>query len=110
MNLIQVSGWWLFAATTLFGQNPASPVITVRKGTAVMVRGSGGSFQVAVLELGTGSARVIAENGQNPVWGPDSRYLLFARSSGLYMLDTLGNRETRIVGDLGRTSEPTWSH
>jgi peptidoglycan-associated lipoprotein len=24
------------------------------------------------------------------------------------MLDTVGNRETRVVGDLGRTSEPTW--
>lgn len=71
---------------------------------------SGGSFQVAVLELDAGSAHLVADDGQNPVWGPDSRHLLFARSSGLYMLDTVGNRENRIVGDLGRTSEPTWSH
>jgi TolB protein len=79
------------------------------KRVAFNVRG-GGAFQVAVLELDAGSARVVAGDGQNPVWGPDSRHLLFARSSGLYMLDTLGNRETRIVGDLGRTSEPAWSH
>jgi TolB protein len=69
---------------------------------------SGGSFQVAQLDLNAGSAKEFAE-GENPVWGPDSRHLLFSRGSGLYMFDTVGSRETRVIGDLGRISEPTWS-
>ena len=70
---------------------------------------TGGSFQVAILELGSGPARTVVSDGENPVWGPDSRHLLFARGSGLYMYDTVSNRETRLVGDLGKISEPTWT-
>jgi TolB protein len=79
------------------------------KRVAFNVRG-GGSFQVAVLELDSRAARVVGGEGENPVWGPDSRHLLFSRGSGLYIFDTVSNRETRIVGNLGRVSEPTWSH
>jgi TolB protein len=70
---------------------------------------SGGGFAVAVLELGGGSARIVAEDGDRPVWGPDSRHVLFARGGCLYLLDTATGREARILGDLGRASEPTWS-
>lgn len=70
---------------------------------------SGGNFQVAVLDLDGGSSRVVANDGERPVWGPDSRHVLFARGSGLFMIDTVTGREARIVGDLGRVSEPTWS-
>jgi TolB protein len=69
---------------------------------------SGGSFQVGVLELDNGSTRIIANDGERPVWGPDSRHVLFARGSGLFVIDSVSGRETRIVGDLGRVSEPTW--
>lgn len=72
------------------------------------VRG-GGTFQIAVLDLNSGTARVVVSDGEDPVWGPDSRHILFARDTGLYMVDTVTGREARIVGDLGRVSEPTWS-
>jgi len=70
---------------------------------------SGGAFQVAVLDIDGGSTRVIANDGERPVWGPDSRHVLFARGGGLIMIDSVSGREARIVGDLGRVSEPTWS-
>jgi Tol biopolymer transport system component len=52
---------------------------------------------------------VAVGDGQSPVWGPDSRHIIFSRGTGLYMFDTVTGRETRLVGDLGRISEPTWS-
>ncbi|MGA8658527.1 MAG: hypothetical protein WB586_20500 [Chthoniobacterales bacterium] len=70
---------------------------------------SSGTFQVAVLDLNSGTARVVVSDGEDPIWGPDSRHILFARDGGLYMFDTVTGREARIVGDLGRVSEPTWS-
>jgi TolB protein len=70
---------------------------------------SGGGFQVAILELDSGSTHVAVGDGQSPVWGPDSRHIIFSRGTGLYMFDTVTARETRLVGDLGRISEPTWS-
>ena len=70
---------------------------------------SGGGFQVAILELDSGSTNVAVGDGQSPVWGPDSRHIIFSRGTGLYMFDTVTGRETRLVGDLGRISEPTWS-
>lgn len=71
---------------------------------------SGGSFEVAVTDLESGATRIVSGDGERPVWGPDSRHVLFARSSGLFMIDTVSSKEARIVGDLGRISEPTWSH
>jgi TolB protein len=70
---------------------------------------SGGTFQVGVLDLDSGSTRIIANDGERPVWGPDSRHVLFARGSGVFVIDSVSGRETRIVSDLGRVSEPTWS-
>ncbi len=71
---------------------------------------SGGGFQVAILDLDSGSTRVVVADGGNPVWGPDSRHLIFSRGTGLYLFDTVTGRETRLVSDLGQISEPTWSH
>lgn len=70
---------------------------------------SGGGFQVAILDLDSGSTHVAVAEGENPVWGPDSRHIIFSRETGLYIFDTVTGRETRLVGDLGRISEPTWS-
>ena len=71
---------------------------------------SGGSFQVATTDLDSGSSKIVSSDGERPVWGPDSRHILFARSSGLFMIDTVSGKESRVVGDLGSISEPTWSH
>jgi TolB protein len=70
---------------------------------------SGGGFQVAILELDAGSTHVAVADGGNPVWGPDSRHIIFSRGNGLYLFDTVTGRETRLVSDLGQISEPTWS-
>jgi TolB protein len=74
---------------------------------AFNVRGGSG-FQVAVLDLESGSTRILAD-GEDPVWGANSRHLILARAGGLYLLDSVSGREVRIVSDLGKISEPTWS-
>lgn len=68
----------------------------------------GGSFQVAILDLQSGSARVVA-SGENPVWGADSRHILFAEGGALYLLDAQTGRKAKILDGLGKITEPTWS-
>jgi TolB protein len=70
---------------------------------------SGGGFQIATMDLDSGVTRIAIEEGENPCWGPDSRHIVFARGSGLYLFDAVTGKETRLVGDLGKISEPTWS-
>ena len=70
---------------------------------------SGGGFQIAILDLDSGSTHTAIGDGQGPAWGPDSRHIIFSRGAGLYMFDSVTGRETHLVGDLGRISEPTWS-
>ena len=77
------------------------------KKVAFTVR-SGGGFSVAVMELGAGGARVLA-SGQNPVWGRNSRHLIYSSGSNLNLLDVQSGRTTTIVSGLGKVSEPTWS-
>jgi TolB protein len=71
---------------------------------------SGGGFQVAILDLDSGSTHGSVAEGLNPVWGPDSRHIIFSRGTGLYLFDTVTGRETRLLSDLGQISEPSWSH
>jgi TolB protein len=70
---------------------------------------TGGGFQIATMDLDSGVTRIAIEEGENPCWGPDSRHIVFARGSGLYLFDAVTGKETRLVGDLGKISEPTWS-
>jgi TolB protein len=70
---------------------------------------NGGGFQIAILDLDSGSTHVAVADGLNPVWGPDSRHIIFSRGTGLYLFDTVTGHETRLVSDLGQISEPTWS-
>jgi TolB protein len=74
---------------------------------AYTVRG-GGSFQVAVMNLDGGGNRIIGE-GQDPVWGADSRHLIFASGGSLVMLDAQTGQRTTLVSGLGKASEPSWS-
>ena len=69
---------------------------------------SGGAFAVAVLDLGSGSARIVAQ-GENPVWGPDSRHLLFSTHNALVLFDVPSGKSIPVVSRLGEVTEPTWS-
>ena len=70
-----------------------------------------GGFNVAIKDLRSGATSVAASGGVNPVWGPNSRHLIYATSSGssLLLLDTQTGRSFPIITGLGRVSEPTWS-
>lgn len=68
----------------------------------------GGAFQVAVLDLQGGSARIVA-SGENPVWGADSRHILYAEGGALYLLDAQTGRKVKVLDGLGKITEPTWS-
>jgi len=76
------------------------------KKVAFNVRESG-SFQVAILDLG-GGTRIVGE-GQDPVWGADSRHLIFAQGGSLILLDAQTGQRNTLASGLGKISEPTWS-
>jgi len=69
---------------------------------------SGGGFSIAVKNLQTGATQVLA-NGENPVWGANSRHVIYSAGDRLILLDTQTGRPTPIVTGLGKVSEPTWS-
>jgi TolB protein len=94
--------------STGFGYNTQPNWSPDGKRVAFNVR-SGGGFQIATMDLDSGTIRIVVDEGENPCWGPDSRHIIFARGSGLYLFDTVTGKETRLLGDLGRISEPTWS-
>ncbi|HEY3662199.1 MAG TPA: hypothetical protein VGL24_03515 [Chthoniobacterales bacterium] len=69
---------------------------------------SGGEFQIAILDLAGGATRTVA-TGQDPVWGADSRHVIFTEGGALYMLDTVNSRKSKILDGLGKITEPSWS-
>lgn len=73
------------------------------------VRGGGG-FDAAVLELGSGSARVVVSaNAEDPVWGADSRHILYTDGTALNVYDVPTGKKVRIIGGMGKISEPAWT-
>ena len=69
---------------------------------------SGGGFAVAVMDLNGGGARIVAQ-GENPVWGADSRHLVYSTGSAISLLDVPTGKSTPVVSGLGKVTEPTWS-
>jgi TolB protein len=67
-----------------------------------------GDFQIAMLDLAGGGARILA-SGENPIWGADSRHIIFTQGGALYMLDTVNSRKNKILDGLGKITEPSWS-
>jgi TolB protein len=104
---VSASGGSPVRLATGFGYNTAPSWSPDGKRVAFNAR-SGGSFSVAILDLQGGSVRTVAD-GEGPVWGADSRHLVFASGSSLVMLDTQTGTRTTIVSGAGKISEPTWS-
>src|SRR6266404_1733431 len=77
------------------------------KKVAFNVRGGGG-FEIAIVDLSGGGNRIVAA-GENPVWGADSRHIIFTEGSNLYLLDTVSSRKNKILEGLGKITEPSWS-
>lgn len=77
-------------------------------GKKVAFNTRGGGFQVTILDLASGGTRTVGE-GQDPVWGANSRHLVFASGGALVLLDTLTGQRTTLASGLGKISEPTWS-
>ena len=69
---------------------------------------SGGGFAIAVMDLDGGVARIVAQ-GENPVWGADSRHLAYSTGGTISLLDVPTGKSTPVVSSLGKVSEPTWS-
>jgi TolB protein len=69
---------------------------------------SGGEFQVALVDAGGGSSRVVS-SGENPVWGADSRHIIFTQGGALYMLAKVTAHKNKILDGLGKITEPSWS-
>ena len=47
--------------------------------------------------------------GNNPVWGADSRHIVYTTGPELRMLDTFSNQSLVLIGGRGRISEPSWT-
>ncbi|MEO6872359.1 MAG: DPP IV N-terminal domain-containing protein [Chthoniobacterales bacterium] len=69
---------------------------------------SGGEFQVVVMDLNGGNKRIVG-TGEDPAWGPDSRHLIYSDGGTLYMVDTVNSQKTKVLGGLGKITEPSWS-
>ena len=69
---------------------------------------SGGGFSVAVLDLSNGGTRIVTQ-GENPVWGADSRHLIYSTGSTISLLDVPTGKSIPVVSGLGKVTEPTWS-
>ncbi len=69
---------------------------------------SGGGFAIAVMDLNGGGARIVAQ-GENPVWGGDSRHLVYSTGSTISLLDVPTGKSTPVVTGLGKVTEPSWS-
>lgn len=67
-----------------------------------------GGFSIAVLDLASGAVRLVA-SGEDPVWGADSRHVIYSNGSTLTLLDTVKGRPVPVISGLGKVTEPTWS-
>ncbi|HEY5753061.1 MAG TPA: hypothetical protein VIT21_07930 [Chthoniobacterales bacterium] len=79
------------------------------KKIAFNIRGGSG-FQIGIVSPNGSGNRVLSTgNAEDPVWGRDSRHILYASGSALYILDAQSGRQNKVVSGLGKISEPTWS-
>jgi len=70
---------------------------------------SGGGFAVAIMDLSNGGGARIVAQGENPVWGADSRHIIYSTGSTISLLDVPTGKSTPVVSGLGKVTEPSWS-
>jgi len=68
-----------------------------------------GGFSIAVKDLQGGNTQLLA-SGEDPVFGVDSRHVIFSNGTSLVLLDVQNGRQVPVVTGLGKVTEPTWSH
>jgi TolB protein len=69
---------------------------------------SGGGFSIAVMDLNGGGSRIVAQ-GENPVWGADSRHVIYSTGGTISLLDVPTGKSVPVISGLGKVTEPTWS-
>lgn len=67
-----------------------------------------GGFSIGVKDLQGGATQIIAA-GEDAVWGPNSRHVIYSNGSSLVLLDTQNGRSTPVITGLGKVTEPSWS-
>jgi TolB protein len=76
----------------------------------------GGVYQLCIVDPGGGNATQLTQDGadhEDPSWAPDGRHIVYTRTSGyhraLYILDTLGDPEVRLLPTSGEWYSASWS-
>lgn len=71
----------------------------------------GRANQIAIYDLQSRQTRVITsgQNAEAPVFGADSRHVIYVQGNDLYLHDVEGGARTKIVSGMGTVSEPTWT-
>jgi len=71
-----------------------------------------GGFEICVVPAGGGEARILV-SGEDPVWAPNSRTLIYVRRAGgrrqLSLLDVFTKERKDVARSLGDCSQPTWA-
>ena len=72
--------------------------------------GRASTFQVWVMNAGGSEARILAQDGAQPVWSPDGRRIAFERQSDIYVMNADGSGQRNLTRGAGRReSGPVWS-
>ena len=71
----------------------------------------GGSNHVAIHDFQNKVTRVITSgsNAEAPVWGANSRHVIYVQGNALYLHDVEGGARSKIISGMGSVGEPTWT-
>lgn len=78
-------------------------------GKKIAFTGRSGGFVIALTDLRSGANRTLG-SGEDPAWGVNSRHLIYSSGSAIMLLDTVNGRSVPVITDMGKVSEPSWSH
>ncbi|NOY00032.1 MAG: hypothetical protein GXP30_09915 [Verrucomicrobia bacterium] len=67
-----------------------------------------GNKSIAIHDLRDRSTRVLVA-GQAPVWGADSRHLIYTSSGNLYRIDADTGEKTSVISGGGQIYDPSWT-